>query len=184
MALYKWNADLSAAWWVVLAHFEVLLRNALHERLTQWSRERFGEERWYLDPGGVLSSGCLGVIASARSNLSAAGQAETPSRIITELSFGFWRFLLSARYERVLWLPATRRAFPGLLGKGMRKDAHDAVMKLHGLRNRIAHHEPIHNRQPQALHESALRTAAWICPETAKWISAVSKVPGLLARRP
>ncbi len=43
-------------------------------------------------------------------------------------------------------IPCLRKAFPGIQGRGMRRDVHDAIRDLHVLRNRIAHHEPIHNR--------------------------------------
>jgi hypothetical protein len=52
---------------------------------------------------------------------------------------------------------------------------------LHVLRNRIAHHEPIHNRPLGELHAVALTTAGWICPTTRGWIAARSRVPALLA---
>jgi len=92
--------------------------------------------------------------------------------------------LLAARYERSLWVPALRFAFPHLLGHGMRRQAHDAVHGLHGLRNRIAHHEPIHDRQLDELHRTTLRVVGWICPVTAEWIRERSVVPRLLRRRP
>ena len=100
---------------------------------------------------------------------------------MAELPFGFWRFLLSSRYERTLWLPCLRDAFPGIRGRGMRRDVHDAMRDLHLLRNRIAHHEPIHNRPLLELHAVALTTAGWICPTTRRWIAARSRVPALLA---
>ncbi|HZM84079.1 MAG TPA: hypothetical protein VFC19_50820 [Candidatus Limnocylindrales bacterium] len=80
-------------------------------------------------------------------------------------------------------MPALRYAFPHLLGQGMRHHAHDAIHGLHGLRNRIAHHEPIHDRQLDELHRTALRVVGWICPVTAEWIGQRSTVPGLLRRR-
>lgn len=51
---------------------------------------------------------------------------------------------------------------------------------LHVLRNRIAHHEPIHNRPLIELHELALTTAGWVCPVTRQWIADRSRVPALL----
>ena len=63
----------------------------------------------------------------------------------------------------------------------MRRDDHDALRDLHLLRNRIAHHEPIHNRPLFELHAVALTTAGWICPTTRRWIAARSRVPALLA---
>jgi hypothetical protein len=80
-----------------------------------------------------------------------------------------------------LWLPCLRDAFPGIRGTGLRRDVHDALRDLHLLRNRIAHHEPIHNRPLAQLHAVALTAAGWICPTTQAWIAARSRVPALLA---
>ena len=69
---------------------------------------------------------------------------------------------------------------PGIEGRGMRRDVHDAMQELHLLRNRIAHHEPIYNRPLGRLHDLALTTAGWICPVTRQWMAGRSGVPELL----
>jgi hypothetical protein len=178
--LYEQNADLSAAFWLVLCDVEILVRNAAHDQLTAWSAAEYGQPAWYLDHGRVFNPRTRGDIAAARHHLAASGRRETPGRVVAELPLGFWRFLLSARYERSLWLPCLRGAFPGIDGHGLRRDVHDAVRELHLLRNRIAHHEPIYNRPLGALHEIALTTAGWVCPVTRRWIARRSTVPALL----
>lgn len=45
----------------------------------------------------------------------------------------------------------------------MRRDVYDAMKNLNILRNRIAHHEPIHIRPLLALHQVALTLAGWVC---------------------
>lgn len=181
LRLYEWDVRLSAAFWVILAHAEVVVRNAMHEQLTRWSAERHGEPRWYLDPGGVLTPGTQALIADARARLRRYGRPETPGRVVAELHLGFWRFLLSAPYERVLWRTCLWRAFPG---NGRRRDVHDAMTELHVLRNRIAHHEPIYHRPLWTVHETALTLAGWICPDTRRWIARQSSVRTLLGAKP
>jgi hypothetical protein len=178
--LYEQNAELSAAFWMVLCDVEILLRNAVHEQLRAWSDDRYSQPAWYLDPGRVFNAQARADIAAARQHLAATGRRETPGRLVAELPFGFWRFLLSARYERTLWLPCLRTAFPGIAGHGLRRDVHDAVRELHLLRNRIAHHEPVYNRPLGDLHDLALTTAGWVCPVTRRWIARRSTVPALL----
>jgi hypothetical protein len=180
MRRYERNTEISAAFWAVLSDLEVVVRNAMHERLVVWSLARYGRPDWYADRGRIFTAQTAGDIAVARRHATAGGRAETPGRIIAELPLGFWRFLLSSRYERTLWLPCLRDAFPGIRGQGMRRDVHDAMRDLHLLRNRIAHHEPIHNRPLGELHAAALTTAGWICPTTRGWIAARSRVPALL----
>jgi hypothetical protein len=184
IALYEWNAEAAAALWVTLGHVEVLVRNAMHEQLTRWSAAEFDQPRWYLDPTRRLAEIARRDIADARRRATRTGQPETPGRVVAELTLGFWRYLLAARYERALWLTCLRPAFPGIAGRGMRRDVHDALADLHVLRNRIAHHEPVHNRPLKHLHRTALSVAEWVCPDTRRWIEARSLVEPVLAARP
>jgi hypothetical protein len=156
----------------------------MHEKLTAWSMDKYGHPGWYLDHGRVLNEKTTNDIDAAKHHLVANGRPETPGRVVAELPLGFWRFLLSGHYERSLWLPCLRGAFPGIEGRGMRRDVHDAMRDLHLLRNRIAHHEPIHNRPLRMLHEQALTVAGWVCPVTRQWIADRSRVPALLSAPP
>jgi hypothetical protein len=179
--LYERNTELSAAFWAVLSDLEILVRNAMHEKLTAWSVTVYGQTAWYLDHGEIFNEQTTRDINTARRHATARGRPEVSGRIVAELPLGFWRFLLSSRYERSLWLPCLRDAFPGIRGRGMRRDVHDAMRDLHLLRNRIAHHEPIHNRPLIRLHSQAMAMAGWVCPITRQWIAARSRVPALLS---
>jgi len=180
LALYEWNAEVSAALGTTLGHLEVLLRNAMHEALTTWTTSRFTEPRWYLDPAGVMSAESLADIAKARSRATRDGRQETPGRVVAELNLGFWRFLLARRYDRGLWHPCLNRAF----GRQPRRGVHDAVKQLHDARNRMAHHEPMFNRPIGDLRATTIQVAGWICPVTRDWIDIRCRVPQLLATRP
>jgi hypothetical protein len=157
LRLYERNLALSAAFWEVLSDVEILIRNAMHDELTVWSLTRYGDAAWYLDHGKVLDGEAIAAIDTARRHAIASGKDESPGRVVAELPLSFWRFLLAGRYERSLWFPC-----------------------IHLLRNRIAHHEPIHNRPLAKLHDQALTTAEWVCPVSRQWIAARSRVPELL----
>jgi hypothetical protein len=98
--LYAWNARLSAALATTIGHVEVVLRNAIHENLTEWSVRRFGEPRWYVDPGQLLQHRATQDIRAARQRATRGLRSETPGRVVAELSFGFWRFLLANPLRR------------------------------------------------------------------------------------
>lgn len=181
LALYRWNTELGAAFWPTLADVEVVVRNALHRELTTWSAAEFGEPRWYLDPGRVLVREGHRDIATAQARVARAGRPVAAGRLVAELNFGFWRSLLAARYERSLWRPCLYRAFPG---NGRRREVHTAMTDLNLIRNRIAHHEPIHNRPLATLHRTAVTLAAWVCPDTGDWIARHSPVLRLLHGSP
>ncbi|MGH3544439.1 MAG: hypothetical protein ACRDPW_00670 [Mycobacteriales bacterium] len=176
LALYGRSAVVSGQFWALLGYVEVIVRNALHDQLTARSAADFGEPRWYLDPDRVLSGQARSHIAAARVRVAVSGKSESPGRVVAELSFGLWRFLLAARYERSLWRTCLHRAFPG---QGRRKAVHAKIAVLHELRNRIAHHEPIHNRPLGQLYNDALTVAGWICPTTRDWLRQQQLVPSL-----
>jgi hypothetical protein len=180
IALYEWNAQVSAALGETLGHLEVLLRNAIHDELTAWSVRRFADPRWYLNPGGFLFAEERADVAKARARAVRDGRHETPGRIVAELNLGFWRFLLSRRYDRGLWHPCLHRTFP----RQRRKAVYDAVRTLHDARNRMAHHEPMFNRPVSDLRRTAIQVADWICPVTRSWIETRCRVPELLGCRP
>ncbi|HEX3731859.1 MAG TPA: hypothetical protein VHU91_02915 [Mycobacteriales bacterium] len=173
ISLYANSSAASGQLWVVLGHMEVLVRNALHEELSEWSRRRTGDPRWYLDPLRVFHEKTTADVMLARSRVLRSGKVETSGRVVAELTFGFWRYLLAKRYERSLWRECLYRAFPG---QGKRKVVHAKLAALHELRNRIAHHESIYGRPLPELYNDALTVAGWICPTTRDWIQRQSLV--------
>ncbi len=120
LSMYQWNTDLSGAMFCLVQHTEVILRNSLAAQMHQL-RIAHGDPtgRWlWSDTDAWFSPWWQPEM------LKQLGQAErrvskSPSmsegRIIAEMSFGFWRYLLTSHYEASLWTPALRHAFkPGL----------------------------------------------------------------------
>ncbi len=181
--LYVWNTDISAAFYGPLQTLEITLRNAMHGRLA----ERYGPA-WYNNPSAGLDKGALDRIEDARSKLAHSGDGNGP--FVAKLLFGFWVSLIGpsgrmpagrkANYQRTLWRPALRQAFP-YREKLTRKQAHGPLNDLRTLRNRIAHHEPIFSRDLAKDHERILDAIRWMSPETAVWIECHSGVFDLLA---
>jgi len=111
------------------------------------------------------------------------GYVLSPDRIVTELSFGFWRYLLAKRYHDSLWLPAIRHGFPHLRPQNRRVIA-EPVERLHYLRNRIAHHEPIYLRNLQADIDDMRTVLGAMSPHTRAWAEAISTLPTVILQRP
>ena len=141
VGLYRWNARVAAAFWEVLGHGEVVLRNAIHDALTDRHRRNHSPGIWFDDPRGELAPQAHVEIAVARRRAGQVAAAALPGKIVAELPFGFWRYLLARRYSATLW-PALRHSFPHLR-RGDRARLERPVIRLHLLRNRIAHHEPL-----------------------------------------
>lgn len=176
---YLWNTDVSAAFYAVLQGVEVILRNAMSKQLEIFHRDRGYSGMWFDDPFRLLDERHHDDIAKARFLLQRDRYPITQDRMITMMPFGSWRYLLSVRYEHTLWIPALRKAFPYLPSGGRRYIA-SRVERLHYLRNRIAHHEPIYPRRLHRDMEEALEVVAAICPTAATWLEINSWAPSLL----
>lgn len=76
-----------------------------------------------------------------------------------------------------------RHAFPGLQPQ-RRADVYDLVDAHSRLRNRIAHHEPVHQLDLARHHEDVLRLAGYVDADVRAWIASVSRVGDVLSSRP
>ena len=129
------DATVAGALWEVLGHVEVVLRNARHDTLTARHQRRGRAGHWYADPVGELPQHARDDVGRAKQRLLRAGAPPLPGKIVAELGFGFWRFLLARRYTASLW-PALRPAFPYLPGPD-RRLLEAPVARLHVGRNRV-----------------------------------------------
>ena len=122
---YERNTEISAAFWAVLSDLEIVVRERDTRAALFVVAGRLRQARLVRQPGANLHTPDR---QRHRGRSAARGRvrAGAPGRIVAELPFGFWRFLLSSRYERTLWLPCLRDTFPGIRGRGMRRDVHDA----------------------------------------------------------
>jgi len=180
--LYEWNASLAGVLWEVLGHVEVVLRNALHQALSARHQRlgRMGE--WYDDPAGELEQHARDDVAKAIRRLHRAGAPVLPGKVVAELSFGFWRFLLARRYTASLW-PALRPAFPNL-SSADRRVLEEPVARLHQLRNRVAHHEPMIAEPLPARYVDMLLVVGAVDPGLRAWVAANNRLLEVLGRRP
>ena len=102
---------------------------------------------------------------------------------MASVSLGFWVRLVSrggyidggpkADYDRTLWRPALYKAFPG----HPRSRVHGRLDHLRQLRNRIAHHEPIFDRNLTEDYEQLLEAVGWISSDVRSWIERHSRLP-------
>ncbi|WP_395152382.1 hypothetical protein [Ilumatobacter sp.] len=109
-------------------------------------------------------------------------------KIVAELTFGFWRFMCASRYLTSMWVPATAGAFPyhpdPANAAQVRSDVDDRVQRVHFLRNRVAHHEPVHKRNLQSDLDAISDVVDWIDPTLADWMAESSRTASVIATRP
>lgn len=105
--------------------------------------------------------------------------------MIAELSFGFWRVLVASKYHASLWVPSVHRAFPfGDANIRQRRIEVEGLLKQIGsVRNRAAHHEPVHQRDLNMDLQRTITIASWISPDAGAWVADVSTLPRILSER-
>ena len=178
--LYEWNVHLSSSVMGLTGMVEVFIRNALDAELTRLAESR-GSQEWTcsikLDHKGLAD------LEKARSR---SHQSTTHGRVIAELTFGFWRYLVSHKYLTSLWIPALVKAFPHLDTDPAqaRRQVETEIQQLHYLRNRAAHNEPLHRRDVAADVERAKRLIGWIVPDAQTWLTVQERVSDEVRRRP
>lgn len=174
LRLYEWNTRVSAAFFESVHYVEVGLRNALYEA----ALARFGPS-WLSASSTVLTPRSRKAVAVALDH--AGGPSAPPGNLVAELPFGFWWSLLSDEYNRRLWQPALRNAFEGQV---RRRKLHADLAELRLLRNRIAHHEPIHRRDVDEDFARVVRIAIRIADVLGRHIHATSRVQAVISERP
>ena len=180
--LYRWNGQLAGAMWQTLGHVEVLLRNALAARMQARQQQRGQTDSWLDDPTCGLDQRGRDDIATARRRVRTKGKSIGDGQIVSELSFGFWRFLLARRYQTTFW-PTLASGFSYAPSRS-RALVEDPVVRLHEFRNRLAHQQRVWSEPVQSRYDDCLLLAGFIDPVVRDWIAAVSTVTDVLAARP
>ena len=179
--LHEWNAHACGAIMETTGMVEVVVRNQLDRQLRAWALGRNASEYWFdavpLDDQGRNSIGTAEYRTRRR---------PSHGRVLAELSFGFWRFLVAKRYLTNLWMPALKDAFPfGPVDPLTRQGQVAKYMdRLGFVRNRAAHHEPIHRRDLARDLEAATRLMSMVDPTTSEWLATRSPLPKVIRERP
>jgi len=156
---YILNSEISKSLYMPLQNLEVALRNNIHNALTSF----YGTEKWYEIPN-FLEYKELRKIEDAKSKLDRARKEITPSRIISELSFGFWTMLFSKNYDKKIWNNHIKEIFPNLAKhQRNRRAVSSQINTIRYLRNRIFHFEPIFkNKNLNDIYLDILTMIKWL----------------------
>jgi hypothetical protein len=180
VALYVWNAHLSAAMFETLHHVEVLLRNAVDARFAPVDAAAAPSHTWLEDPA-ILNDAARRRVRETIGRIVRERKTPTRGRVVAGLSFGFWRALFDKRYAG-LWVSHLHHAFPA--GSGDRSEVARLMSNLVPFRNRLAHHETIIGRPIVRHYEEMLELAGLIDPAARDWIESISSVNAVLGNRP
>lgn len=180
VALYVWNARISAAMFETLHHVEVILRNSVDSQFLPVDAGAAPLETWLEDPA-ILNDASRRRVRETIARISREGKAPSRGRVVAGLSFGFWRALFDKKYDG-LWVSRLHRAFPA--GSGDRAEVATLMSNLVPFRNRLAHHETIMGRPIDTHYEEMLTLVGLIDPAARVWTEQISRVREVLNTRP
>jgi len=161
---YIWNTQVGQALYAPLQTLEVAMRNSINRELVA----KFSD-KWYENKTPVLfDEKQFEKITSAIKRYDKGGPVPL-NHIVSDLSFGFWSNLIDHKMYDELWKQSLHKAFPNRPKGTKRSNAAIPCTRLNTLRNRIAHHEAIFNRDLQTDYDLIIELTAWICPLTSSW---------------
>ena len=191
MLLYRWNSDISAAFWESLGHLEVGLRNAIDRQMNLRHEAKGRPGNWIFDESRELGRDSgkghrahaypYADIELAISRVRRNRMPLAPGQIISEISFGFWHQMVS-KGQMFLW-PDLAGAFPDMKGRNQLLVS-SKVGALRDLRNRIGHHHRIWTSDLEQRFEDLVALAGYIHPDFGHLINVESDVPLILSKRP
>ena len=171
---YQSNLQLTEAFYTSLSVLEVALRNALSRELETMT----GREDWYaVFPNTPGLTNLNRYVTQATKQIAGRHEQITPSKIVAELTLGFWVSLLNTEYERLLWKDL-RRAFPYLPKKErQRKKVSAPLNRFRAFRNRVFHNESIcwNIRRVQAINNELILLLEWINKDLPKWLKDIDR---------
>ena len=171
---YQSNIKLTEAFYTSLSVLEVALRNALSRELKTMT----GRDDWYAIFANTPGLTNLNkYITQASKQIAGRHEQITTSKIIAELTLGFWVSLLNAEYERLLWKDL-RRAFPYIPKKDRkRKNVSAPLNRFRAFRNRVFHNESIcwNMKKVQEIHDELLLVLEWINKGLPEWLTEIDR---------
>jgi hypothetical protein len=164
---YQCNLKLAEAFYTSLSVFEVTLRNALT-----------GRDDWYAVFANTPGLSKLNhYVTQANKQIAGRHEPITPSKVIAELTLGFWVSLLNSEYERILWKDL-RRAFPFMPKRNrQRKNVSAPLNTFRTFRNRVFHNESIcwNLKRVEEIHREMIVVMGWMNKDVHGWLQLIDR---------
>ena len=141
---YLENLVFSKKAYIPLSILEISLKNSINDLLT----DKLGEN--WLENKDFLTNDSLRKIDEARNILYKRAELISKSKIIAELSFGFWVNLFKKPYEKKLRTKDIQKIFTNLPPKKEKMINREVIYKelnhIRNFRNRVFHYEKVINK--------------------------------------
>lgn len=182
LELYRWNLQIASAFYIPLQICEVGIRNGVTEAISNtyghnWPhstvfRRSLPENRWYNQKEELIRQ---------------ANKQPTSGKVVAELNFIFWQYMLTARHDIRIWNDQINNSFPYLpAGNTIQQNRlmlHDKLEIVRKLRNRIAHHEPIFRRNALDDYLSIRDLISYRCNVSTGWVDRIQTITDMIVNR-
>ncbi|WP_157931422.1 Abi family protein [Mycobacteroides abscessus] len=208
LALYRWNAEVSAAFLEMLSVVEVLVRNHVDEHLARWCRDNGGVYEWVLHPDLMpepLDKLFKSVVSNAYDKACKAkderdarpahprnGADITCGDVLSQVTFGQWHGLFPSDeqeqidpvtngYRQRVWDEVLKNAFElNVTGDQI----HWLLYRLSYFRNRVAHHECVLNGDLRNRYDDVFALLMMVDPAVHIWATSQQKISSVLKQKP
>jgi hypothetical protein len=195
LSRYIWNLALVNALQPALHSLEIAFRNDLARAAGKITANRrfqtAGVASWLDALPTMLMDNEYRKVVNARDQLGSDPSKRTEGRLIAKLDFGFWVALCRESYADTrgngprLWPRALDYAFQRRpRSVTTRAEVFHRFDRIRKLRNRVAHHEPVWDRDYLADHEYILESLGWISPKLADALRHLSPAPAVFREGP
>lgn len=121
---------------------------------------------------------------NARTTLNSVHNPTTSlDKVIPELPFYFWQSMFTKRFDNKIWDMNFTKIFPNATPQD-KATFYTDLDKLRKLRNRIAHHEPIFDRNLAENYHLILKIIRYRSYSTASWLASWENFTQLLSQKP
>lgn len=144
---------------------------------------------WWFASGTFVEDKTVEAVRRSREHVESqskrggAGSGHDRARVLESLMFGTWTGLFGKPYEE-MWRQHLKDVFPHRPRGTMRKQVSSILEDLRQVRNRLAHHEAIHDLDLETAADRALDLIGWMDPAARAWIGDAVDVHQVLAGRP
>jgi hypothetical protein len=150
------------------------------EAIVSTQGRSYGTVRCWLDLSPTyLEARELKVVNKAKAQLGHTRSHHLSGRLLAKLPFGFWTSLCERPYEHGnlqgprLWPKILPEVFPNIPRQFKYRQAiATRLNEIRDFRNRIAHHEPIWDRNLLVKNSEILETIGWMHPTMQKAVQA------------
>lgn len=195
LRLYRWNAEITGALWPVMHIFEVTVRNAVSDAVSQVHGQNWTHDASFhmkLQPAPRDRSTNKAVGYGPREDIrNQSRRNPTPGKVIPELKMVFWEKMLTQRHDADFWNNHLFAAFPHLDPSRPVRDHRNALRtrfeRVRKIRNRMGHHESIADSARFDLSQCFIgmtEVLSWRSPEIRSWVDDMETVQSVLSRRP